>query len=291
MTTPTQWLPAATRKPKSFGSSYGYQGTGAKVVWHTTESDTGSISWLPGFFENRHEGPHLIWDPWTGEFVQMLPVKTPATALADPNRVGTNHWGEVVIQIEVIGRAGLQVLTGQRVTKQGRHLGSPMKGAGELVAWLRSWGVPDNWPAGVPMHAASGNRTVYAKRSPAGHYGHCQIPDNTHVDPGHVNASLLFEEDTVQQSDIDAIVKGVFQHKVRTGPDSDPITFGQAVNRWQMFRDPAHIAAAAAEATVKALQDAGLVNGSVDVGAISSKVISDLAAKLAEPAVPDTTTP
>lgn len=175
-----QWLPGVKRRPASYGSGNKYLGGTPKVVWHTTESDPGTIEGNLNYAEGVGYGPHLWYDPSTGEMVQVLPLGTPATALYDPQGTGTNRAGEFVLQIEVIGRAARAPLA---------H--GPLKNLDKIMEWVRSGNVPDRFPAGVPT-GLSGDRSVYAAKSPGGHYTHSQIPLNTHVDPGKIDADLLF---------------------------------------------------------------------------------------------------
>jgi hypothetical protein len=175
------WMRDVKRVKAGWGSSNSYIGTKPKVVWHTTESDPGTISGNLNYAASVGYGPHLWWDPYTGDIVQSLPVTIPATALADPYGKGTNRWGTVVIQIEVIGRA-----------KNAPLATSPLKNWDQIRGFLRSWGIPEEFPAGAPVGAVSGNRNVYSASSPAGHYCHSQVVDNSHVDPGKVDTSVLF---------------------------------------------------------------------------------------------------
>jgi len=140
-------------------------------------------------------GPHLWVDPSTGEIVQTLPLTTPATALGDPRGIGINRMGLFVLQVEVIGRAHLAPMA------------KPVKNLDKIVAWARSMGVPDRFPAGVPT-GLSGNRGVYSKDSPSGHYTHSQIPENSHVDPGKIDAALLFGGASQEEEDMDEYVSG-----------------------------------------------------------------------------------
>lgn len=196
------------RVPASYGSSNSYLGGKPKVVWHSTESDPGSIEGNLRYAESVGYGPHIWWDPSTGEIVQVLPVTTPATALADPAGRGINRMGSVVVQVEVIGRAAKGPLS---------H--GPLKGVGRLREFFRSLGVPEVFPAGVPVGAVAGDRSVFGPKSSGGHYTHSQIPDNTHVDPGLIRKSLLFPvEDELTKSDlaaIEAIIVRVVDERVR----------------------------------------------------------------------------
>lgn len=266
------WMPGAKRHNGSWGSSNPYAGGKPKVIWHTTESDPGSTPGNLAWAASQGYGPHLWWDPETGELTQSLPATTPATAVADPDGEGTNRWGSVVIQIEVIGRAARAPLAESKLI-----------GLAEVMDWLRSWGIPDQWPAGVPKGAVSGNRGVYAPSSPAGHYSHSQIPKNSHVDPGRVDPDRLFSEgdDVTPQELRQAIREEVWGHAVKTSA-KDTIPFSAAVNGWQRSRSTAAIAAASSRATTKALKAAGLLAADVDEDALAAAVVAELAAELTD---------
>lgn len=192
----SDWMPGAKRHSGDWGSSNPYIGKTPKVVWHTTESDAGSTSGNLNWASSQGYGPHLWWDPYTGELTQSLPVSTPATAVADPNGKGLNRAGSVVVQVEVIGRA-----------KNAPLATSPLKGKEQVMAWLRSLGVPDRFPAGVPT-GMSGDRSVYGVGSPAGHYTHSQMPDNSHVDPGRIDEALLFGAVNNEEQEMDEFIEG-----------------------------------------------------------------------------------
>jgi len=140
--------------------------------------------------------PHLMWDPWTGKVVQFYPANQSARALAHPaGTAETNRMGSVCIQIEVFFSPGA-VRDGQRYDTVAE---TPCKGLAEIMAWLRSWGVPDTWPSGWPQWSGN-SRSLSNWRSNSGHYGHCHVPANDHTDPGPMprtmfNAAAREEDD------------------------------------------------------------------------------------------------
>jgi hypothetical protein len=67
------------------------------------------------------------------------------------------------------------------------------------MAAIRSWGIPDAWPSGPPPKYVDGTGNVPEDErsraiwlSKAGHYGHSQVPGNSHGDPGAISTSALF---------------------------------------------------------------------------------------------------
>src|SRR5260221_727208 len=69
----------------------------------------------------------------------------------------------------------------------------PLTGLQQILAWLDSWGIPRQWPAGQPAafpdeQAACRNRRLWAR---GGHFGASQVPGLTAIGPGAVDVELL----------------------------------------------------------------------------------------------------
>ncbi|WP_189984638.1 peptidoglycan-binding protein, partial [Streptomyces capoamus] len=110
----------------------------------------------------------------------FVPANCRSKSLADAaGGTRTNRAGSVVIQVEALYfpycRVGTQVYP--------RLVDTPCKGWPELQAWVHSWGVPLVWPMGHPSSFAP-NRSESVWETTAGWYGHSQVPENTHQDPG-----------------------------------------------------------------------------------------------------------
>jgi hypothetical protein len=173
---PELWMPGVLRMP---GRGRAFAGTaGHYANWHSTENDrTAKASDLARYLVQMHYESHLVWNPWTGEIVQTLPANTAGSVLKSGNTKGSVNIG-----VEAIGRAGV---VGHRP-----YFDSPMKGFDRIIAWMRSWGIPNVWPAGGPLpfpQSAGFNNPQRAKWGPSGHYGHSQWPGNDHGDPGLVH--------------------------------------------------------------------------------------------------------
>ncbi len=172
---PELWIPGAQVVNRaSMGLSLT---TGPAVaVWHTTETPKGSAGAVARGDNMARWPAHLVWDPYTGELFQLLPANLAGRALVTHNRDG-----KAVIQIESVGYAQDAPLST-----------SPMKGLPAILAWLDSWGVPRSWPAGAPLPypqsygAGNGQRGHWGA---SGHYGHSQVPENDHGDPGMVDVA------------------------------------------------------------------------------------------------------
>jgi hypothetical protein len=158
-----------------------------RVVWHTTESGHGNTSFrnVGQHLISIGAEPHILYDPTTDRLAQYGPLNQSARALRNDGATRTNRTGRVCIQIEVLAKAA-RPFTGY--WKPGPNFKALMRA-------IRSWGVPDVWPAGALASSyndgSSRNRTTWATRG--GHYGHCNVPGNDHWDPGNIDKVKLFK--------------------------------------------------------------------------------------------------
>ncbi|MEU0940481.1 DUF1906 domain-containing protein [Embleya sp. NPDC005971] len=199
---PDLWMPGATRL--DIGDHSPTDGGPAKALAHITwdrnataanPADLISYETLVQYFGRNPAGmkaaPHIIWDPFTGRFTQLVPANSRSKSVVDvAGGTRTNRAGKVVLQIEAVffpycrwsGRV------------YARLVDTPCKGWAELNAWVRSWGVPDVWPMGRPMSFAA-NRSESVWERQAGWYGHSQVPENDHQDPGSWPEFTMMEDD------------------------------------------------------------------------------------------------
>ena len=147
----------------------------ARAVWHTTESDPGTLAAVVRYLAWNRSAPHLVWDPSTGEIAQMIPADRAARALMHPSGTPeTNRAGSACLQIEVVGRAREPFTAG------------PMRGRETILAWLDG--------LGVRRDAYSGPRMSWQQWAAFnGHCGHMHVPGNDHVDPGAIDWQALLE--------------------------------------------------------------------------------------------------
>lgn len=172
------WMPGATREPQAGGVTLNTS-LPPRATWHITWDALTNGVQPP--FENvsnylKRVGycPHIMWDPFTGKIVQYYPANVGGRAL--------NAWNEdgaVNIQVEIYFTPG--------VTHEGKVYNTvaetPGVGFAELLTWMDGFGIPRTWPMGAP--AWQGNsRDANVWNENAGHYGHCNVPNNTHSDPG-----------------------------------------------------------------------------------------------------------
>jgi hypothetical protein len=168
------WLPGAGRlHSKHDGGSPG--GGVPRAVWHTSENDPHRISArsVAQQLEKQGGNAHLIWNPCTGEIVQMVPVTRAALLLPD----GVRREGRHSVQILVVGYAAVPFTDG------------PLNGVERIVAWLDIWKVPRHWPAGPPLRSpdayhAARERRLWAR---GGHFGASQVPHTRMPGPGAVD--------------------------------------------------------------------------------------------------------
>jgi hypothetical protein len=211
--------------------------------------------------------PHILWDPFTGRFAQYYPATSRSKSVADATGgTRTNRAGKVVIQIEALFFPWCVV-----AGKAYEHLtDTPCKGWPELHAWIKSWGVPDAWPMGRPT-SFDPHRSESVWEMQGGWYGHSQVPENDHQDPGSWPA---FATEVIKENDVDW---------------NDKLTY--AGGAWS--KDPAsataqdwlvlgNLKAGKTYDAVKALDAKvdSLAVGGVDLDALAAKVADLLAARL-----------
>lgn len=186
---PDLWMPGVTRL--DIGDHAATDGGPAKAVAHITWDRNASAAKpqdlvpyenLRSYFAGggKTVAPHILWDPFTGRITQFLPANSRSKSLADrPGGTRTNRAGSVVLQVEALFFPYCRVGS----TLYARLVDTPCKGWAELQAWVHSWGVPNAWPMGRPTDFTS-ERSEPVWESKGGWYGHSQVPENDHQDPG-----------------------------------------------------------------------------------------------------------
>ncbi|MEV6737865.1 endolysin [Streptomyces sp. NPDC051104] len=175
------WMPGAARHP--VGNTGAMNGGPARAVWHITSNDRdwtfkNELGWFTGGGANV--APHLLWDPFTGQIAQMFPADSRSLSLQNAGDVKTNRTGRYCIQIEIVFTAG-ETVSGK---KYATVRDTPCKNLDQIMTWLRSLGIADTWPGGAPTGFARDTVSMDVWLGRGGHYGHNQIPGNSHVDPG-----------------------------------------------------------------------------------------------------------
>lgn len=186
---PDLWMPSAQRC--DVGDHAPTDGGPAKAIAHITwdrnataskPADLVSFANLRDYFRGGGAGvaPHILWDPFHGTFAQFVPANSRSKSLADAaGGTRTNRAGKVVIQVEALFFPYCRV-DGKVYA---RLVDTPCKGWAALNSWVHSWGVPNAWPMGRPTSfVAHRSESVWEKQG--GWYGHSQVPENDHQDPG-----------------------------------------------------------------------------------------------------------
>jgi hypothetical protein len=186
---PELWMPGATRL--DVGDHAATDGGPAKAIAHITwdKNSTAAkpIDLVPytnlrSYFAGGGAGvaPHILWDPFEGHFTQFVPANSRSKSLVDvAGGTRTNRAGSVVIQVEALFFPYCRV----GKTVYAKLSDTPCKGWAELQTWVHSWGVPNAWPMGRPTDFSS-HRSESVWEKQAGWYGHQQVPENDHQDPG-----------------------------------------------------------------------------------------------------------
>ena len=186
---PELWMPGATRL--DIGDHAPCDGGPAKALAHITwdrnataakPQDLVSYTNLRSYFAGGGApvAPHILWDPFQGHFTQFVPANSRSKSLVDKaGGTRTNRAGSVVIQVEALFFPYCRVGS----TVYAKLADTPCKGWAELQAWVHSWGVPNTWPMGRPTDfTPHRSESVWEKQG--GWYGHSQVPENSHQDPG-----------------------------------------------------------------------------------------------------------
>lgn len=177
------WLPGAQKVPTAFDGGR-FSGGAPRVVWHTTESDPRGTAAAAAaqHLEEKGCATHLVWNPLTGELVQMLPAVRPARSLGDlGGDLEPSREGRLCLQIDVVAFSTDPFTSG------------PLHGLAAILRWLDSWNMPRRWPAGPPPAEPISRDSARdrARWSRGGHFGHSQVPGNAHFDPGALDIRKL----------------------------------------------------------------------------------------------------
>ncbi len=187
------WMPGARRiRAETDGGPL--KGGAPRAVWLTlgTAPRAVSVQSAAQRLVSEYRPCHLIWDPLTGEIVQLISVLRAGCALGAPEKLewgpdrvpacpgNVNAEGRLCVQIGVLG------LPTEPFT------GGPLVGADAIVSWLDSWGVSRRWPASQP----AGYRASSAERSRVlwshgGHFGASQVPGCGNIGPGGIDIDRL----------------------------------------------------------------------------------------------------
>jgi N-acetylmuramoyl-L-alanine amidase len=165
------WFPGADRSVPG-NSPGGYKGGPPKFVVHTTEG--GSASGAFSAYRANNTWPHVTIDQTT--VYQHLDTSVSASAvLNESGGVETNRL--FAIQAELVGYAA----------DPKSH--AMLERAAAFFEWAAGvHGIPAEWPNGRPQgRNGPHNRSSSNWTSKSGWYGHSQVPENSHWDPGYLS--------------------------------------------------------------------------------------------------------
>lgn len=195
---PTVWIPGAERLTPSAPGGTITSDAPPRVVWHTVQARSGSAAAWDGAIRTlvaKNAEPHILYDPLDDRLGQFLPLNVAGRALRNDGGTRTNRVGRVCIQIEVVARA----------EEPFTNYWTPGPRFRAVMAAIRTWGIPNFWPAGQPPRFVADpphnvpedarSRSIWLGNG--GHYGHSQIPGNDHGDPGGISTRALFAAATI----------------------------------------------------------------------------------------------
>jgi hypothetical protein len=187
------WMPGA-RRIRADSDGGPLNGGAPRAVWLTlgTAPRAVSIQSAAQRLVSERRPCHLVWDPVTGDIVQLISILRAGCALGTPERLdcgqdrvparrpNVNTEGRVCVQIGVLGHPAEP------------FTGGPIVGVGAIVSWLDSWGVSHRWPAGQPssclVRSIERSRALWAR---GGHFGASQVPDCENIGPGAIDIDRL----------------------------------------------------------------------------------------------------
>jgi hypothetical protein len=178
------------------------KGGAPRVVWQALGADPRLISACSAAQRLDQEGrpPHLVWNPASGDIIQLIPILQAGCSLGGPERLDderdaprplppVNTEGRLCVQIGVVAWPWEPFTAG------------PMNGVEAILGWLDAWRVPRRWPAGRPVpfmlaRAGTRSRAVWAR---GGHYGASQVPGCEAAGPGDIDIDLLTGPEATQR--------------------------------------------------------------------------------------------
>jgi hypothetical protein len=188
------------------------KGGAPRAVWLTLGADPRLISAHSAAERLNQLGKpcHLVWNPLTGETIQLIPIVRAACSLTlsgdicQEGRVGATAadlyaTGPLAVQPPPCEAAGVNT-EGRLCVQLGvvafgwePFTAGPVKGLAEILDWVDSWSVPRRWPAGPPASFAHASSALRSRRlwARGGHYGASQVPGCSAPGPGAIDVDLL----------------------------------------------------------------------------------------------------
>lgn len=187
------WMPGA-RRIRADTDGGPLNGGAPRAVWLTLGTAPCAVSSQSAAQRLVSESRpcHLVWDPVSGDIVQLVSILRAGCALGAPARLDSgadlvpasrrnvNAEGRICVQIGVLGHPAEPFTDG------------PLIGVSALIDWLDSWGVSRRWPAGRPdsclVADTERSRIRWAR---GGHFGASQVPGCENTGPGAIDVDRL----------------------------------------------------------------------------------------------------
>lgn len=156
-----------------------------RVVWISSGDDPQEVSarMVAARRQFVMAQPHIVWNPVTGELVQMIQPDQKSRMYARCHPMAS------AISVLVV------------MPDDEPFTATECKGLEELMDYFRSLDVPDEWPMGPP-HLNPVRRSTC---SAGGHYSASQIDSSGHEGPGPISIERLFSVRTGTGTDPDRI--------------------------------------------------------------------------------------
>jgi hypothetical protein len=186
------------------------KGGAPRVVWMTLGADPQLISAHSAAQRLNQTGRpcHLVWNPVTGETVQLIPIVRAGLALGVAGDIGHEGMAGAGRDAYTTGplaarpsEAAADVHTEGRLCVQVGVVGfgwqpftsGPVMGVDAILDWFESWQIPRCWPAGRPAPFSYAHTTVRSRRLWAcgGHFGASQVPCCLAAGPGAIDVDRL----------------------------------------------------------------------------------------------------
>ena len=190
---PNMWMPGAVKYDLGV-NAYGKCDSSAApkaiahITWDRNGTKTHPVDLIPfanlaGYFSGigKEVASHLLWDPFTGKIGQFFPADSRSKSLVDlQGGIRTNRAGKYVIQVEALFFPWCRV-NGKAYEKL---TDTPCRGWEEIQDWTESLGIKSQWPGGRPNGYSRDTVSSNSFSSSNGWFGHNQVPENQHTDPG-----------------------------------------------------------------------------------------------------------
>jgi hypothetical protein len=212
------------------------RGGAPRVVWQALGADPAAVSArsVAERLIDLGKAGHLIWNPLTGELIQLVSVLRAGRSLGGPEGLAqpmpgcsedsgarptsatpasadspaeVNSEGRLCVQICVLASAWDPFTAG------------PMTGLQGILDWLDSWAIPRQWPAGPPVayppgRPGRGSRRLWAA---GGHFGASQVPGWVAAGPGEIDIERLTGHAAPAAIQLPAARSAHEQHRRRHG--------------------------------------------------------------------------